>query len=753
MQGNLLYTQSRDRISHYAYDANDRLIAAGIVPAATAAHGVAVAATTDKNGTTPRTVAGEGASFSRYFYDSTGNRVLAQEAVSSQEDTSSHTIKTHYAAGSNRWQESTAGKDAADSADIRYDASGQPRQIGEREYVWNALGKLVEVRQQKRTLASYRYNNSGLRISKTAGGHTTYYLYENRQLSAELNEQGRVTRQYIYAAEQPVAIIDTPQGTQTATQDSVAMLAQVGHDLVAVFKSWVSAPAQIAYLHTNHLGAAELVTDDSGNAVWRAEYQPYGKLVAVSAAGRSHAASGKPGSNGAPAFRLNLRLPGQYEDDETGLYYNDHRYYDPARGRYLTPDPLGLGGGINSYAYVSGNPLKYIDPTGLILFAFDGTENTDDVAWLDAKGSSLSNVVEFRNLYQGRARYITGVGTVDKSDPSQPILAPDKDIGFIPRPDRGFNWSGAERITRMIKYFKDEADLATDDNAPMEVDIIGFSRGAANARDFANQIVAATDSNGLYHYKDAQGKEKCQKVHFRFMGLWDTVLSTNWSGHNYNLDIPKPFAYVAQAVALNEFRGHTRPDGRPDPHNWDTWGAFPLESIGPSSSTPGQVRVERGFLGAHADIGGGFGKNENDLAKVALAWMVQQAVKAGVTVNVPSLTISANPVLHDKSTNIQTGRPLTDSSTEDRVVRYADGTKTTQRKMKDIGMTYADTDRFIKYTPREQLERNNYPRPDADGNMVDHYEYMTNQTGKVDVAGYLEWLGKNNYDLGNLTVQ
>jgi RHS repeat-associated protein len=62
---------------------------------------------------------------------------------------------------------------------------------------------------------------------------------------------------------------------------------------------------------------------------------------------------------------INLRLPGQYYDDETGFHYNYFRTYDPSTGRYLESDPIGLAGGLNTYGYVDGNPLMYDDPFGL----------------------------------------------------------------------------------------------------------------------------------------------------------------------------------------------------------------------------------------------------------------------------------------------------------------------------------------------------------------------------------------------------
>ena len=59
-----------------------------------------------------------------------------------------------------------------------------------------------------------------------------------------------------------------------------------------------------------------------------------------------------------------MRLPGQYFDEESGLHYNRHRYYDPHCARYISQDPIGLAGGGNAYSYVA-NPITWIDPLGL----------------------------------------------------------------------------------------------------------------------------------------------------------------------------------------------------------------------------------------------------------------------------------------------------------------------------------------------------------------------------------------------------
>jgi len=66
----------------------------------------------------------------------------------------------------------------------------------------------------------------------------------------------------------------------------------------------------------------------------------------------------------------NLRFAGQYADEESGLHYNRHRYYDSETGQYLSPDSIGLAGGVNPYGYVH-NPLSWVDPLGLMPWAWN----------------------------------------------------------------------------------------------------------------------------------------------------------------------------------------------------------------------------------------------------------------------------------------------------------------------------------------------------------------------------------------------
>jgi RHS repeat-associated protein len=122
--------------------------------------------------------------------------------------------------------------------------------------------------------------------------------------------------------------------------------------------SWKIVPSNLLddnapklfYVHTNQVGAPLALSDDNGDIAWQATYTPFGKATIV--------------TNNLPKH-FTARFPGQYADAETGFYYNYFRDYDPELGRYIQSDPIGLDGGINTYAYVHGNPIMYYDPYGL----------------------------------------------------------------------------------------------------------------------------------------------------------------------------------------------------------------------------------------------------------------------------------------------------------------------------------------------------------------------------------------------------
>jgi RHS repeat-associated protein len=109
--------------------------------------------------------------------------------------------------------------------------------------------------------------------------------------------------------------------------------------------------AEVLWYHTELNGLPERMTEADGETAWRGSFSTWGE---------TRQESGMQGGR----VPQNLRFQGQYLDRETGLHYNLFRYYDPAMGRYTQSDPVGLSGGINTYAYVP-DPLGWVDPWGL----------------------------------------------------------------------------------------------------------------------------------------------------------------------------------------------------------------------------------------------------------------------------------------------------------------------------------------------------------------------------------------------------
>ena len=129
---------------------------------------------------------------------------------------------------------------------------------------------------------------------------------------------------------------------------------------------------EIAFYQCDHLGTPQELTDHEGKVAWSAQYKAWGKAKeAISQAAYK------------AGIRNQIRFQGQYLDDETGLHYNRHRYYDPDAARYLTQDPIGLAGGANFYQYAPNSTI-WLDPLGLAKYVVIGEGQTSVEAFAAA---------------------------------------------------------------------------------------------------------------------------------------------------------------------------------------------------------------------------------------------------------------------------------------------------------------------------------------------------------------------------------
>ncbi|MEW6601012.1 MAG: RHS repeat-associated core domain-containing protein, partial [Nitrospirota bacterium] len=188
-----------------------------------------------------------------------------------------------------------------------------------RTYVYNQNQRLARVTDTDTILGEYVYNGDGHRVKKYTnnGAWCKIYQYDkNGLLIAESSSSGTIKAEYIYINGRPLAKIEGDN---------------------------------IYYYHNDHLGTPMLMTDSTGQVVWQGEFLPFGEAMSVSG-----------------SVTNNLRFPGQYYDEETGMHQNWFRDYRAEMGRYVEADPIGIEGGDNHlFIYVRNNPVNWTDSLGL----------------------------------------------------------------------------------------------------------------------------------------------------------------------------------------------------------------------------------------------------------------------------------------------------------------------------------------------------------------------------------------------------
>jgi len=253
-----------------------------------------------------------------YAYDARGQRTTVSGSLARAALPAALTSATYDAANRlTNW----------DGTTLTYDANGNVTNDGVRSYTWDARNRLTNLSGP--VAASFQYDAFGRRVAKTISGSTTNYLYDGPNPVREQN------------------------GTATANL-------LTGLNIDEFFRrSDAQGPRDFV---TDALGSILALADSSGVIRTSYTYEAFGIT----------SATGDVNTN-----------PFQYtgrENDGTGLYYYRARYYAPGFGRFVSEDPIGLGGGANSYKYAGNDPLTYVDPSGevpllLIIPAIGGAIN------------------------------------------------------------------------------------------------------------------------------------------------------------------------------------------------------------------------------------------------------------------------------------------------------------------------------------------------------------------------------------------
>jgi RHS repeat-associated protein len=381
-----------------------------------------------------------------YGYDAVGNRISR---------TQNNRLEDYaYAENSNRLLSVTSEGEQGDlqTRTLAYDAVGNitsdSANLNAKILGFGANNRLEQVtisNGNTDTVAAYQYNAKGQRVVKHVDGKTIHFHYdtENRLL-AETTETGTPIRDYIYAANQRIALVDYQQNTQGV----------------------------VYFMVNDHLGTPQLLLDAQQQVVWSVDQSPFGEVKVE-------------GSVEQP-----LRFPGQYADVETGYSYNYFRDYDPTLGRYIESDPIGLEAGVNTFGYVTGNPVGAFDLYGLAGFGDIWNAMTSGVSYDNVYQARQAAFISTYSRARTSPNYVTGSLVYKEQSPfsfgyrfttpSEMVLdGRFRDLdGFSKSPSY---FDGAEEIIMSVSYrpgqpdsyysgFLDTAqDIANNSNLPVGI--------------------------------------------------------------------------------------------------------------------------------------------------------------------------------------------------------------------------------------------------------------------------------------------